>query len=84
VPWKTKGHFFAIFGMEKLQQAVTYLVFSLPSMASIQAQHISLKAKIVKLQCVLIGHSSLMHINKWLQNLYGDSLQQEHIKACTL
>jgi hypothetical protein len=48
VPWKTKGNFFAIFGMEKLQQAVSYLVFSLPSMASIQAQHISLKAKIVK------------------------------------
>jgi len=48
VPWKTKGNFFAIFGMEKLQQAVSYLVFPLPSMASIQAQHISLKAKIVK------------------------------------
>ena len=61
---KKRDHFFAICGMEKLQQAVSCLEFLHHPRASIQAQNISLKDKMVKLWCVLIEYSSLIHITK--------------------
>jgi hypothetical protein len=51
---ENKRQFLCNFWHGKLQQAVNYLVFSLPSMASIQAEHISLKAE----NC-----QGVMHVN---------------------